>query len=370
MKTLIFFALVLTSLLISLSVQAGDRIGNGGSMWACQDDKQQVYDLLFMDTYEARGEWALNLPEIQVPELEAVQQQKAWISSFLKDSEQINRSIVFVENNITWINEVITVIPDSYSRVSPHPSMCPDGKWEIVQLVNFTNDNRILIRKELFDSRYMSNLERAAVYLHEGIYYYLRSKYGDQTSTRARAIVGFLFSDMPNALKVQRINYTLEHVTPKDPNEKPATGFICGLRPTTYRPLYIFEAITSSKATEGAIQACKKGEDPFNGGGFPKGGFSPGGFPPMPSPPGEGFPPGFPDEYGPARECKEERVLCEEIQTAEKKHHCDLKDRFYDKIYRGTGRTRLEAQKEAILQCVGNGGTDSTCFDATQMICN
>jgi hypothetical protein len=332
---------------------AADKIGNGGGVWVCQDSKLQIYDILFMDVFEARREYQLNLPESNSTPSDIVQNQKIWIEKFLTKGHEINKNIEYVEKNITWIDDIINSIPDAANKISPHPSTCKQGDWVATQLVNFTDDFRVLVRRDLYNSPFMSNLEKAAVYIHEGVYSFMRTEYGDTNSVRSRAIVGYLLSDLPDQEKQTRIEKVISQA-PTDPGEPPATGWMCGIKPEVSSPLYTFEAATAQAATAGVLQACKDGENPMpNFPGFPGGGF--------PGMPGGGF--------GPPNNCKDTSVLCEPITTSAKKRTCEITVPF-DRVFTGTGRTQLEAQKDAIAQCAIALGANNSCNDYSDLSCH
>ncbi|MNJ91168.1 hypothetical protein D3C87_88150 [compost metagenome] len=353
MKSLQRFLLVILTLASANAFAAPDRIGNGGGVWMCESPNGDILDLMFMDIFEARREYQLNVPETNENPLYTVQSKKKWIQQFLPYGTALNEHILYVEKNITWIDDIIVSIPDAANKITPHPSLCKQGKWLPVQLVNFTDDFRILVRRELFDSPLMTDVERAAVYLHEGIYSYLRSEFSDKDSVRARAIVGLLMSDLSDAQKVERIAKVISKNSPEPQPKPPVGGFMCGIKPGDHSPLYIFEAGTETKAREEVLKVCVKGEDPF-----------PPGFP-------GGFIPGFPGGVipGPPNECKEHRVLCEPITTSEKNKSCSFDDFFESKKYTGTGRTFLEAQKEAMTRCLIEEGSGSTCYSFRNLVC-
>lgn len=339
-----FFILLFVSLNMNSSLLfAADRIGNGGGVWVCESSSKEILDIMFMDVFEARREYQLTLPEIEIPVTDFVQAKMTWIANFLGEGSKINQHIEYVQKNVTWIDDIINTIPDAANKISPHPSTCKQGEWKAVQLVNFTEDFRILVRREIFESPLMTDLERAAVYLHEGIYSYLRTELGDSTSVRARAIAGFILSDLPDSEKQVRIQNVLKQVN--EPIDT-GSGWICGIKPSSHSPFYIFEAVTEFKGKEGAVKACIVGEDPMPDFPFPIG------------------------DFGPQRECKMERTKCEPILSAEKKHRCILTDFFGKKEYPGIGRTILEAQREAMSQCLVNvGGSSPNCYNNDLMTC-
>ena len=343
-----FKSVLFVIMIFSNTVFAGDRIGNGGGVWVCEGKDMQTYDIMFMDVFEARREYQLTLPETELNPLDLVQKQKSWIKQFLPEMAELIKHIEYVEKNITWIDDIINLIPDAANKITPHPSLCKQGDWKAVQLVNFTEDFRILVRRELFQSNLMTNMERAAVYLHEGIYSFLRSEYGDNTSVRSRAINGYLLSNLTDAEKVLRIQKTLKQVV-DDPIQQPVNTWICGIKPASYKALYIFEASTQAQAKQEVLKACIDGETPLNG-DFP------------------GFPGGFP---GPQIECKENKILCEPVTGTAKNKSCTLVvNSISDKTYTGIGRTILEAQRETMNKCLASEGSEYACYDNRAMNCN
>lgn len=358
LSTASLFASLAASFLAQSALGIPDKIGNGAGVWVCENANSEIFDVMFMDIFEAKREYQLEVPERTEPFAQLVQEKKEWIASHLSSAGALLPHIDYVEKNITWIDDIIISIPDAASRISPHPSTCRQGKWNPVQLVNFTEDYRILVRRDLFTSPMISEVERAAVYLHEGIYSYLRTEYADTTSVRTRAIVGFLFSNLPDGEKLARINKVLAQTQkpPTEPEPVPMKGVMCGLKPDVFSPLYIFEAKTEAEARTKVVEACKKGQNPM---------------PDFPGYPGGGVFPGFPGGGipGPGMECKDSLVLCEQIVSSERSRRCDLPNFSGSQTYTGYGRTVLEAKHEAMNQCHSSEGSTS-CYTSRDMKCN
>lgn len=351
------FVIVVITLFSLVASARPDKVGNGGGLWVCQDQSGNMYDMHFMDVFEARKEYQLNIPEITIAPLEMVQAKKLWIETYLPNEVTMIEEIQYVEQNILWLDDVvITSIPDGANKISPKPDSCPQGKWEPVQLVNFTEDGRILARRDLFDSELLSDLERGAVYLHEGVYSYLRKRNGDETSVRARAIVGYLISDLTNGEKVAKIQAELDREPPK-PTPPPAEdGVICGLKPEEYRPLYIAVAKDEALARERVIGACKHGENPFSDDDDFE-------FPGFPDFPGNG------GSIGPGIRCEAAKVSCESYSGAQTKYSCSFKTRFHETPYSSTGRTELEAKANAMNKCMATEGSEHLCYDGKDWNC-
>ena len=342
--------LSLLAFIFSVSSATGrmpDKVGNGGGVWTCQDASGTIHDLMFMDVFEARREYQLTLQEISISPLDEVKLVKQWITTHLPQHQNINKHIEYVEKNITWIQDIINLIPDAANKITPHPSLCKQGDWVATQLVNFTEDFRVLIRKELFDSPLMTDLERAAVYLHEGVYSYLRTEFNDQTSVRARAIVGFLLSDLADDQKVKRIHDVIaQNNNPTNPEPPPVDGYVCGIKPEKMSALYIYVDQSEQVAREKVLQACKDGEQKF------------------PSWPGD-----IPAFEIP-NECKPAKILCEEFSGNQKSTTCSYKSRIHEVDYSGRGRTPLEAKHDAIAKCLTTSGHEWDCYGVENFTCH
>jgi hypothetical protein len=362
MKHLILLGLVFFGL--SAGAQIGkkpDKVGNGGGVWTCEDPARKVYQILFRDTFEARSQFGLTLPDLKIPVEDAIKTWKLWIDVNLPDHAQISAEIDAAEKMIQWTDDELTVIDDAFEKLKPHALRCPEGKWEPRQLANYTEEGYLLISREYFFSPLFTDLDRAALFIHEGVYTYLRARDGDQNSVRARRIVGYVLSDLPDAEKVSKI---LEVIGQgggvddggDDDDVEPANGYICGLKPGEHNALYISEAVKEADARAAVIKACKDGENPFKN---------------HPGMGGDGL--GFPDfgqDIGPGSECKEVKVRCEPFTSAVKSVTCKYMAGFHEKVwYEGKGRTALEAQHDAINRCMTATGDEHGCYRGEQLTC-
>jgi hypothetical protein len=346
-----------------------DKFGNGGAVWSCETQNADIMDLMLIDIDEARRELKLNVPETTMNHIPYLQEKKEWIKKNLSFQFVLMPHIEYVEQNINWIEGEMILVPDIKNVSKPSPALCKGGRWEARTVVNFGDDGRVLAAKELFDSPFLTEMERTALYLHEGVYSYMRTEYGDQDSLRSRKIVGYIMSDKADAVKIENINKILS-ITNPNPTPAPqpqVSGYICGIRPGTFRPLYIAEKKTEAEARTATLKSCVDGEKigfpfPFDIPGAPPG------FPGFPGGDGGG---GVGGGFGPERDCKDTRVTCEAFSSSSQKYTCEIKDGFgNERVYVGTGRTMLEAQKKAGDKCVAGGSGDSTCYDSRDMDCS
>ncbi len=365
-RLILLFALV--TIISPLTHSAPDKIGNGGGVWMCELPTGDFTDLMFVDVFEARREFKLNLPEITTEPLVSLHKRKQWIKKNLPSHSEMIDDIEYVEKSITWIEDVLVTIPDVSNKTMPHPSTCRGGKWTLAQMVNFTEDFRILVRKDFYNSSFLTDLEREAVYLHEGVYSYLRTTQGDVNSVRTRQIVGLLLADgsyvdspekiipLSDAERAKRIEKILGQSQPTPPPPPPSGKIICGLRPDDHSALYAVIAKTEAEARASVVKACKDGENPFpdeGRGGFP--------FPMFP-----GFP-GGEETPGLGMKCRENKVYCEVLE-AEYTRKCTIID-FWDKVIaEDVGRSLIEAQERTMRRCL-TSGSEHECYASRNMTC-
>jgi hypothetical protein len=204
MRAAIASSLVGLALFSLRPAEAGPRVGNGGGAWVCQNTSGEFRWLRLVDLFEAENEYALKIAPLggstagndpwsllqerfdfvfkSVPQLAPV---------LVMGPEQL-RSVVQMVPKYTEL----TRINDDQVRVRPGPETCPHGALYYGQLANYTFDGRLLIASDLWADESFSNLDRAALLMHELVYKSLRDKFGDKNSSRARAIVALLFSDL------------------------------------------------------------------------------------------------------------------------------------------------------------------------------
>lgn len=189
--------LLVVFLLVSANAEAGDKIGNGGGLWACRAPDRIVRAEL-VDLFEAREEFKLNLKAFGKKSAdEILREQLVYVRSALPDlyDEWISHFNYALKNR-QLVNAKLRPIEDSLYRIEPAAQTCPEGKWEYTQFANFTEYGQILIQRDLWESPAISELDRAALLFHESLYRWARIRLLDRDSVRARRIVGYLFSTL------------------------------------------------------------------------------------------------------------------------------------------------------------------------------
>jgi hypothetical protein len=192
-------------LLASIQAQAGQAIGNGGGAWVCrnQDATNSLRWAELVDLFEARTEYYLNVAK---PEAAPLGQLEAADARILRANPEFHHALqpylAFVLQAWPASGESeLALIDDALYKRVPARETCPSGLIEYGQVVNFTNDNRILIDRVL--EQFLPPTDRAALRLHEAVYALLRAVEGVKTSERAREIVGHVFSDQDPSLYSQ-----------------------------------------------------------------------------------------------------------------------------------------------------------------------
>ncbi|MBJ00754.1 MAG: hypothetical protein CME67_05930 [Halobacteriovoraceae bacterium] len=205
--------LILSSMMVagmSLSVIAGEGAGNGGGAWVCQNNDQlkTIRWAKLVDLYEAEKEFKLGIKYYHdnYGYQDIVEVQKSWLN-FVDHTfyEELTPYFEEVERNIRMVDADLEVIDDSLYRVRPPARDCLGGEVKYVQVANYTHYGSVLINEHLFKNEMFSASDKAALIFHETIYAYLRDKYGDEDSVRAREIVGYIFSKLKRPEVSERV---------------------------------------------------------------------------------------------------------------------------------------------------------------------
>lgn len=213
---------LILALFSSTTTVAGDKIGNGGGLWACKSGGELIHAQL-VDRFETRVEFFLPLKEFGESTVEAIFADR--VSFLKKDLPQLfsewEEHFEFVRRNLDLVEGELREIDDSLYRVSPSPATCPDGKWSYVQFANFTTDGRLLVQADLWRSPRILPADKAALLVHEGIYRWFRNRFKDENSVRARRFTGLIFADIEAVEMHRRMMELLPELSPSPP---PADG--------------------------------------------------------------------------------------------------------------------------------------------------
>lgn len=233
-----------TTAVIPEAAMGGDRVGNGGGVWACEEKDGTIRSIELVDLFEAREEFGLSIPdthEFKLTFLDLVQFKREWI--FKHDPYlfyNFDRNVRHVLEQINFVNGDLKVIEDSLYRVQPAPESCAGGTVRYRQLANFTNYGKVIIDSRLWNHPKFSEDSKAALIFHEAFYKWLRDKAGDKNSIRARALTGYIYSSLFPLEMRPKLNEVLYKwgVDPRDSKYKE-------IAPPVFRKGYVkFERLT------------------------------------------------------------------------------------------------------------------------------
>lgn len=209
--------ILLFSLLLGNSAQA--RLGNGasggGKGVVCRDNREKVKSVELLDLWEARTLWGRKIS----PSKESVASQVKSAVARLKHAVALMPNFTVgglsepenLENTLSTVAELLGKPSPAVIRLRKSKLTLTDDSYEdaqpsdcsVEQIVTFQDApelNRVLVNQDLLDKMDATNL--AALYLHEGLYRYLRQELGgqivplerDKDSRRVRRAIGFVFS--------------------------------------------------------------------------------------------------------------------------------------------------------------------------------
>jgi len=189
---------------------AGPRVNNGGGGWAClnHDAKKTRRWIRSADLVEAE----LNRLGIGAPEgIEAwkiFEEKIALISAQLPSIDALlGKHPLHLKSQVQMISTDLDTVPDTNLQARPHSSTCEGGTIEFVQIANFLINGNVPIAAGLWEDPAFTELEKAAILLHERIYHALRAEFGDENSVRTRALVGYIFSTLEFSKMREFVDY-------------------------------------------------------------------------------------------------------------------------------------------------------------------
>lgn len=209
--------LILSILFMSAVSSAGDKIGNGGGIWACYSAQGELLHGMLVDLYEAEAEFQLTtIKNFDFDVLQLIHKRGAIVSG-LKKGRQLLQTMDEVLRNDKYVNVELALVNDAFYRVIPPATSCAEGKWKYTQFANYTAFGTVLVREDLWHSDTIPVVDKAALFWHEAIYRWLRLEQGDLDSIRTRQAVGILFSDLPTEEIQKRLDAVLDLQHPPTP---------------------------------------------------------------------------------------------------------------------------------------------------------
>lgn len=315
----------LTSLLLmACTALAGDKVGNGGGLWACLDSQENVRYGILVDLYEAREQHGLPLiNHFSADSYSIVNERKEFAQKYLPARAPTwSAYLDDVYKKMRLTDAVLTEVDDALYPISPLPVNCPNGKWKYLQFANYLQQSQqILIRKDLWQHPNVSTLDKAALIWHEAIYAWLRDSGGDKDSRRARHIVGLLFSQLPPFEIQKQIEEIIVQQPPvqppTQPPQVPEEKWVCLVENSLNSKVFVGYGKVEKQARTSSLQACQEA--------------------------GEGF------------HCNENTFQCDQMPSMNKVWFCETSNGLTNKVFSGEGRSKVEAMYESRNACIKSG---------------
>jgi len=185
---------------ISVNAFAGDK-GNGGISYVCRDNNGDItyarlLDLWEPETFTTRNDNSLSADE----QFEQVMNRITKLDKYVADEifrvdEEIQKKTIMTTKALPLTNDAI-------------PDFAPGKGCQFEQVARYgysneVGENVLRIHSEIYDSKYFSNTDRAALRMHEILYLIDTTSNDQKTSQRTRRIVSRLFAneDFPTVTK-------------------------------------------------------------------------------------------------------------------------------------------------------------------------
>ncbi len=194
--------ILLLTMIFVVNSHAGRETGNGGFAYVCRDSNGKISSARLLDLWEGAGlnTWSKSTPmEKQIEQaLDRIKDVSPNFYSMVKSYYLSFKGKHFLSNR------TLTKTEDAF------PTYVPEKGCNYEQVARFeltlmeTGQRGLRINKEIYQSEYFSETDRAALMLHEAIYLVDRNFNDAQTSARTRLLVAHLFSDskLPNAIRM------------------------------------------------------------------------------------------------------------------------------------------------------------------------
>lgn len=186
---ILFFTLLLFSL--PASANSGISIGNGGQSLLCREEdgteSREAFDL-----FEGRVLFGYKVafPESQ-PAIEIAMELATLLDysqgGAFEEIDTIRGKLKYIEKNLRFLPPGAGLRPIGDSIEFVVPKNC-----EIVQTINFRDNFRIYVDTDAWNA--LPETSKAALYLHEAVYWQLRTGGVENDSRRTRRIVSYMMS--------------------------------------------------------------------------------------------------------------------------------------------------------------------------------
>lgn len=171
---------------------SGVSIGNGGQSVVCHESDRKFTRAEAFDLFEGRALFGFQsiFNELVSP-VELARQLALQVDlsqgGNLAPLNTVAGKVDFIVKNMKFLPPGVGLKPTEDSKEFILPKDC-----DIVQTINFRDSRQIYVDSDVWAK--LSNISKAALYLHEAIYWQFREQGLEQDSRRTRKAVAFLFS--------------------------------------------------------------------------------------------------------------------------------------------------------------------------------
>lgn len=206
------FLFLIVSVLTGTAI-AAPRVNNGGGGWACRNSKSgEVLWIKAADLTKVEFVSPGKLTEKAGNVWDLLREQHALIDRVLPAlSEILKNNPLDIKTKLRAVPYPISYIPDAELRYKPPTTSCPGGVVSYVQLADATLDGEIIYSSRVWDMPVFSTYQKAAILLHEEIYFALRKKFGDGSSYRTRQIIGLMYSGLSDSELKRQVDEVLTY---------------------------------------------------------------------------------------------------------------------------------------------------------------
>lgn len=193
---------------------AAPRVNSGGGGWACRknDGTGQVIwikaaDLTKVEFYTPSGlqEKAGDRWDLLAEQHAKIEKTTPALAALLKAHP------LLLATKLQAIPDALNFVPDAELRYKPPASSCVGGLVSYVQLADTTMDGNIVYSSRVWNMPEFSEFHKAAILLHEEIYFALRESFGDESSYRTRQLMGLLYSNMDETILRKAVDEVLKY---------------------------------------------------------------------------------------------------------------------------------------------------------------
>lgn len=187
---LILITTSLASLAEATDYFTGADISGGGKVVVCRDQSQKILSAELLDLFEQRALYGLKTMPLGSDVMQSVGQIKDKLSALYMNAKFMTPKSDSVDKAVKAFRLLphgVALLPIDDAAEIAVPIGCA-----LEQLAAFQGNTTLLVNRDIWDA--LDPINQAALYIHEGLYYYERNS-GDTNSKRTRKAVAYLFSD-------------------------------------------------------------------------------------------------------------------------------------------------------------------------------